>query len=112
MVKSLDLIEEEYKDAFENLILKYREKLKNPKNHDRARLEFKKSLAKIIRIKDRESLDYIKKNKNKLLDFPEKKKEKIEKISVFHAEKFDFNPNLFERARFFLNLTFVKLTKI
>ncbi len=103
-MKDLSEIDDEYKAAVDDLFEEFQQKLSITKNREETEGEYKKRLRKLVEIRDKQSREFIEKNRGKLFEVVEKKPEKKEKKEVFQAYKFEFKRGFFERAGIFIKL--------
>jgi hypothetical protein len=97
MGKDLSEIEDDYKTAYDLEIDRYRECLKTRKNVEKARKVFYDNFKKLLTKRNKQYVNYVYKNKEKILGMPERKKRKEEKFKVYHAYHIDFKRVFFGR---------------
>lgn len=103
-MKDLSEIDDEYKAAVDDLFEEFQQKLSVTKSREKTEEEYKKRLRKLVEIRDKQSKEFIEKNRDKLFEVVEKKPEKKEEKKVFQAYKFEFKRGFFERAGIFIKL--------
>lgn len=95
-MKDLNEIEEIYNESFEKITEEFQNQMKESKDHDKLHQIYKKKLDKILKKKNSSSKKYIKHNKEKLLELPEKHPKKYQKQKYLNAKSFNFNQNILE----------------
>lgn len=106
MGKDLSEIDDIYRTSYEEITEEFSNKVRDGKDRNRARIEYRKKFHKILNKRNKEYLDYVKKHKEEILGMPEKKKGKIFKKEVYKAYHINFEETRAEKLKKFFKRTF------